>query len=37
MFEYILRLIRSVFAQPQHEELLVPVRVEEKRALHKRR
>lgn len=37
MFEYILRLIRSVFSQPQQEELLVPVRVEEKRTLHKRR
>lgn len=37
MFDYILRLIRSVFAQPQHQELLIPVRVEEKRPLHKRR
>ncbi len=37
MFDFILRLIRSAFAQPQREELLIPVRVEEKRALHKRR
>lgn len=37
MFEYILRVIRQILAQPQQEELLIPVRVEEKRPVHKRR
>lgn len=37
MFEYILRVIRQIFAQPQHEQLLIPVRVEGKRPLHRRR
>ncbi len=37
MFEYLLRLIRNALAQPQQDELLIPVRVEEKRQVHKRR
>lgn len=37
MTDFILRLIRSVFAGPQRDELLIPVRVEEKRDLLKRR
>lgn len=37
MVEYILRFFRSFAAQPQHEELLIRVRVDEKRPLYKRR
>lgn len=37
MTDFILRLIRSVFSQPQHEALLIPVRVEEKRTVLPRR
>lgn len=37
MIDFILNMIRSVFAQPQRDELLIPVRVEEKRAPHARR
>ncbi len=36
MYDYILRLIRSVFAQPQQDELLIPVRVEQKQPPFKR-
>ena len=37
MLDYILRLIRGAFLQPQRNELLIPVRVEKKHPLHKRR
>lgn len=37
MVEYILRFFRSFAARPQHEELLIPVRVDQKRSLYKRR
>lgn len=31
MIDFILRFIRQVTAQTQHDELLIPVRVEEKK------
>ena len=38
MFEYIVGLFRSLFAEPVRDELLIPVRVEQKRGrLNKRR
>ncbi len=37
MSEFILRIFRNLFAQPQQETLLIPVRVEEKRKLYTRR
>jgi len=37
MVDLIIRFFRLITAQPQREELLIPVRVEEKRPLHKRR
>ncbi len=37
MFDTILTFFRSLFSSPQHEELLVRVRVEEKRDLLRRR
>ncbi len=37
MIEQFLDRIRSFFAQPQQDELLIRVRVDEKRSLYKRR
>lgn len=37
MINTILHMIRSLFAQPQQVELLIPVRVDEKRKLPNRR
>jgi hypothetical protein len=38
MFDLIARIVRSLLAQPQNQELLIPVRVEvEKRAAYNRR
>ncbi len=37
MFDFISRFISTLFAQPQRDELLIRVRVEEKSPLHRRR
>jgi hypothetical protein len=37
MIEFIIRFFQSLTAQPQRDELLIPVRVDEKKPLHKRR
>lgn len=37
MLNAIIAFFRSLFAEPRHEELLIPVRVEKKRDLLKRR
>lgn len=31
MFDFLVRMIDRLFARPQHDELLIPVRVEQKR------
>jgi hypothetical protein len=37
MFDVIVSFFRSLFDAPQRDELLIPVRVEDKRPLHRRR
>lgn len=37
MFDAIIRFIRIAFAEPQRDELLIRVRVEEEKPLYKRR
>ena len=38
MFDLIARFVRSLLAHPQHQELLIPVRVEDKkRSIYTRR
>jgi hypothetical protein len=37
MIEFIIRFFQSLTAQPQRDELLIPVRVEEKKSLYTRR
>lgn len=37
MFEYIVGLFRSLFAEPVRDELLIPVKVDRKRDLLKKR
>ena len=37
MFDTVIAFFRSIFAEPRHDEVLIPVRVEKKRYLIKRR
>lgn len=37
MFDILKRIVATVLAQPQHEELLIPVRVETKRPVYTKR
>ena len=37
MFDTIIAFLRSLFAEPRHDEVLIPVRVEKKRDLTRRR
>jgi hypothetical protein len=37
MFDALVSFLKSLFAEPQHQELLIPVRVDEKRDQLRRR